>query len=73
MTKTSLCKEIKDGDLTMLDTKDFDASLELTYFRIILKSNPDWLQFAEKYRIDRLIVTDEQYHKEILNKIDNPF
>ena len=57
----------------MFDTEDFDASLELSYFRIILKSNPDWLEFAEKYRIDRLIVTDEQYHKEILNKIDNPF
>ena len=73
VSKQTICKEIKDGGLKMLNTKDFDTSLKITWFRKILRSNPDWLEFAEKYKIDRLVLTDEQYHKEIVNNIDNPF
>ena len=53
ISKSTLCKEIKDGGLKMLDMKEFDKSLKITWIRklYVLISNPDWEEFAIRYKL----------------------
>ena len=57
----------------MLNMKEFDKSLKITWIRKLLTTNPDWEEFAIYYKIDRLTLTDINYHKQIKNSIKNPF
>ena len=57
----------------MLNMKEFDNSLKITWIRKLLTTNPDWEEFAIYYKIDRLTLTDTNYHKYIKNEIKNPF
>ena len=57
----------------MIDLLEFDMSLKITWARKIEKGNPEWLEFDQKYKIDRLILTDEMYHKSLAHSTSNPF
>ena len=57
----------------MLDINEFDMGLKLTWIRKMEKENPDWLSFANSYKIDRLIKTDESYHEDLYKRTTNPF
>ena len=61
----TLCIDFKDGGLKMLNMKEFDNSLKITWIRKILTTNPDWEEFAILYKIDRLTLTDINYHNYI--------
>ena len=52
---------------------NFDKSLKITWLRKLLNDEPDWIEFANHYKINRLTTTDINYHKKILRQIDNPF
>ena len=39
----------------------------------MIQGSPDWLEFAEIYRIERLIYTGSAYHDIMLKTISNPF
>ena len=73
VSKSTLCKDFNDGGLKMLNMKEFDKSLKITWIRKLLTTNPDWEEFAIYYKIDRLTLTDINYHKQIKNFIKNPF
>ena len=57
----------------MIDLLEFDMSLKITLVRKIEKGNPDWLEFAQNFKIDRLSLTDEVYHKKLATSTSNPF
>ena len=47
----------------MLNLTEFDHSLKITWLRKLLNANPDWKEFPNVYKIDRLVFTDTNYHK----------
>ena len=73
INKTLLCKSIKKGGMAMIDLYEFDMSLKITWVRKIEQGNPDWIDFAKKFKIDRLTLTDEIYHKKLASLTSNPF
>ena len=66
-------KDIGDGGLKMMNIVEFDYSLKLTWLRKILNTEPDWIEFPTKYKINRLMFTDSVIHKDILNNTKNKF
>ena len=53
--------------------KEFDMSLKITWIRKILTTEAEWIECANHYKVNRLIVCDIQYQKYILEKKDNIF
>ena len=73
VSKQTLCKNIKDGGLTMLNIREFEKSLKITWLRKLLTTSPEWEEFALHFKVDRLLYTDTNYHKIIVTTISNPF
>ena len=71
--KETAYKDTKDGGLKMMNIVEFDHSLKLTWLRKILTTEPDWIEFPKKYKIDRLMFTDSKIHTTILCTIKNKF
>ena len=40
------------------DLENFNTSIKLTVLRKILLTTPDWLAFPQKYKIDRIMLTE---------------
>ena len=57
----------------MIDLLEFDMSLKITWVRKIEQGNTDWLEFAQNFKINRLTLTDEVYHKKLATSTSNPF
>ena len=57
----------------MINIREFEMTLKLTWIRKLIKEDPDWSEFAEIYHIRRLCQSDENYQKEILEKTKNDF
>ena len=73
VSKQTLNKDIKDGGLKMIPMSEFDKSLKITWLRKMIQGTPDWLEFAEAYKIERLVYTGYTYHDAMLRNISNPF
>ena len=73
VNKKTLCKNIQDGGLKMLNLKEFDKSLKITWIRKLINTSPEWEEFATIYKIERLISTDTNYHNYIIQTTCNPF
>ena len=73
VNKKNLCKNLQDGGLKMLNLKEFDKSLKITWIRKLLNTSPEWEEFATIYKIERLISTDTNYHNYIIQTTCNPF
>ena len=71
--RQTLCKDIKDGGLNMLNIKEFEKSLKITWLRKLITTSPEWEEFAQYYKIDTLVYTDSVYHETIIKSINNPF
>ena len=71
--KQTLCKDFKDGGLTMLNLREFEKSLETTWLRKLLTTSPEWEEFALHYKVDRLLYTDTNYHSTIVETFNNRF
>ena len=71
MSKSTLYRDIKSGGLNMVNIRDFESSLNLTWIRRLISGSPDWTEFAEHYCINQLYQTDEKYHNELLTKVKN--
>ena len=56
----------------MLNLKEFDKSLKITWIRKLINTTPDWEEFATKYRIESTS-TDTNYHDYIIRTTCNPF
>ena len=72
VSKQTLCLDREQGGLNMINLKEFDMSLKLTWLRKLLTQNPDWLEFALNYKIDKIIWTGTNYHESLKN-VHNPF
>ena len=73
LSKEILYRDIKDGGLNMINIKEFECTLKMTWIRRLIKEEPNWIEFAEHYKIDRLLYTKVYYHKTILNNCTNSF
>ena len=73
VNKNTLCLPTDQGGMNMVNLPNFDKSLKITWLRKLLNDTPDWIEFANHYKINRLTTTDINYHKIILRHIDNPF
>ena len=69
VSKKTITKEIKAGGLKMLNIKKFDGSLKITWLRRLLNDTPEWEEFANHYRVNRLLLSETNYHNLIKNKI----
>ena len=72
VNKKVLCLDWEHGGLNMINLKDFDMSLKITWLRKLIVQDPDWLEFALHYRIDKIIWTGSNFHDSLTN-IHNPF
>ena len=72
VNKKNLCLDWEHGGLNMINLKEFDMSLKITWLRKLIVQDPDWLEFALHYRIDKIIWTGSNFHDSITN-IHNPF
>ena len=61
------------GGLSMINILEFDRSLKLTWVRKLIVSNPEWLEIAKEYQIDKLLWTGESYHQWMERNCKNPF
>ena len=57
----------------MLNIKEFDGSLKITWLRRFLNDTPEWEEFANHYKVNRLLLSETNYRNVIKNKISNPF
>ena len=57
----------------MINIRQFEIALKLTWVRTYINGTPDWSEFACKYRIGRLLQTDVNYHNGLLNNVSNQF
>ena len=57
----------------MMNFLEINMNLKLTWIRKILNSYADWIEFANYYKVERLITTDVTYHDKMIHHIDNPF
>ena len=73
VSKSTLYRYIKSGGLNMMNIRDFEYSLKLTWIRRLITGNPVWTEFAEKYCINHLYQTDENYHHNLLSTVKNKF
>ena len=73
VSKSTLYRDIKSGGLNMVNIRDFESSLKLTWIRRLISGTPDWTEFAEQYCINHLYQTDEIYHSKLLIKVKNKF
>ena len=69
MFKETLYKILDNGGLNMLNIRDFEISLKLTWIRKLITGTQDWNEFAELYYINRLYQTDERYHEYLITKV----
>ena len=58
---------IEQGGLNMISLEEMDKGLKLTWIRNLVTQDTEWLDLAKKYKIDRLLFTDTDYHN-ILEK-----
>ena len=54
VNKQTLCLPIEQGGLNMVNLKDFDNSLKITWVRKLYSNEPDWAEFAHYYKIHYL-------------------
>ena len=64
---------MEDGGLDMLNIREFEMALKLTWIRKLIKDTPEWGEFAELFQINLLYQTDETFHQKILIKTRNEF
>ena len=57
----------------MINIRQFEKALKLTWIRTFKNETPDWSEFAYKCRINRLLQTDINYHNITLQKVHNQF
>ena len=57
----------------MLNIREFEMALKLTWIRKMSKETPGCDEFAELYQINVLHQTDETLHQKILVKAKNEF
>ena len=50
-----ICASLEQGGLNMFNLSEFDKSLKISWLQKIHTQEPDWKEFALKYKIDRLI------------------
>ena len=73
VSKKTLYRDIKSGGLNMVNIRDFETSLKLTWIRRLISGSPDWTEFAEHYCINQLYQTDEKYHELLQTRVKNKF
>ena len=75
VNKKTIYMNLEQGGLQMLNMLDFDNKLKLTWLNKLYSKNvqPEWGEFAEYNKIDRLLWTVEKYHVHLLNNTKNPF
>ena len=73
VSKKLLFRSTDQGGLNMIDIRQFEKALKLTWLRTFVKETPDWIEFVYKYRIDRLLQTDKNYHNTIFQNTHNHF
>ena len=75
VNKNTIYMNLEQGGLQMLNLLDFDNKLKLTWLNKLYSKNeqPEWGEFAEYNKIDRLLWTGEKYHLHLLNNTKNPF
>ena len=47
---------------------EFDFSLKITWLRKLVTTDTDWMEFPIKYKLDRMIFTEEKQHKHKFGK-----
>ena len=72
VSKKTLCLDWEQGGLIMINLKEFDMSLKITWLRKLYTQNSEWSEFASHYRIDKIIWTGTNFHESLKN-IHNPF
>ena len=73
VSKDTLYRDIKEGGLNMINIREFEKALKLTWIRKLINGSPDWSEFAYASKIDKLYQTDTIYHKIILESTENDF
>ena len=73
INKKLVCETIENGGLNLISLQEMDLGLKLTWIRKVITKNPDWLDFAIMNKIDRLTVTETNYHNLLCNRTSNPF
>ena len=73
VSKETLYRDIEDGGLNMINIREFEKSLKLTWLRKFINGTPDWSEFAYNSKIDRLFQTDSLYHQYLLKTSRNEF
>ena len=71
--KETVYKDTADGGLKMLNMVEFDFSLKITWLRKLLTTDTDWMEFPIKYKIERMVFTEEIQHKQIIANTKNKF
>ena len=73
ISKKILCQKYEMGGQNMVNIVEFDLSLKLTWIRKLLNGDNEWEEIAKENKIDRLPLTGENQHIDILKSIQNPF
>ena len=73
VSKDTLYRDIKEGGLNMINIREFEKALKLTWIRKLINGSPDWSEFAYASKIDKVYQTDIIYHKIILESTENDF
>ena len=73
INKNLLCEGIEKGGLNLISLSEMDMCLKITWLHKILMMEPEWLEFATTYRIERLVSTDTTYHTTLYNNTKNLF
>ena len=73
VSKKIICQTYEMGGLNMVNIVEFDLSLKLTWIRKLLNNDSEWEEIAKENKIDRLPLTGEKHHTDILKSIHHPF
>ena len=57
----------------MINIRQFEIALKLTWLRTFISDTPDWSEFAYRCKIDRLLQAEIHYHNTILKNTKNLF
>ena len=73
VSKEILYRSLNKGGLNMINLRQFEITLKLTWLRTFLKGTPDWSEFAYECHIDRLLQTGINYHNILSKRTKNQF
>ena len=57
----------------MINIRQYENALKITWIRTFIKDAPDWSEFAYQCQIDRLYQTETNYHNTLMARTKNQF